>query len=630
MADLSNLSYSFDEDGILRLQKDLNYMFYNLDHKNVKRLFTEYCSIRSEEGETQIDGPLLLMTNKGSTTYRLKMGWDNNTSKFIFNIYDSTGGPSVELDSCGDAVFRGKLNTVKDAFIGERLFVGWGGTTNYPSSDLTADYDRGFFIIQPGTTIYLGELITYQEGTSDYGLITFSSESLWHNCRGRWKAYAYCKWRPESTISMNTTDYMELYPFNNRMYLNADQTTSWEQKTGTFIGRRAHDVYLDSEKNWYDQVITLRDLDWDMKEDYLRFCYSHNVVVIPTPTTDWIPDANTIELGTYSYLMASTRNVLYTNSTSNAFFVGPASTFTNMNLSQFYDGTPVTSNDYLVLITYNQHVTGSSGNNIAFYIGNTSDSNYYWYIASSNFSTGWNRTLLKIGTALVQGTPSWASIDWARYQFIMAQGTSGLGGVFDYAAIIRADPEDPTQYNVFQGLTTDGAHYNLTESNIRSVLRSHGGEPVICQTALTPSYSFDTWLRSAVQDFNLETQFVNLKANYGPSLSAYIDIVNYAILELTSGVLKLRGEFDGSTWSNYINCEAFSLFKNCNLRLSHNGDHWRGEFWINSSAETYRQVEYYQGPTTKLDFTAVYLGEGVTYTGHLINNVKLKRKGLMR
>ncbi len=95
-------------DELIKLKRTLEYFGQNLNHRNVKTLFTEYCQIQSEDGETVIDGPLILMYSAtDSTTLRLEMGYDS--SEFVFNLYNLAGVQTVHMDSSGNAAFTGTI-----------------------------------------------------------------------------------------------------------------------------------------------------------------------------------------------------------------------------------------------------------------------------------------------------------------------------------------------------------------------------------------------------------------------------------------------------------------------------------------------------------------------------------------
>jgi hypothetical protein len=129
-------------DRLSQMSKLLEYMLYNQDHDNVKQLFTEYCNIQSEDGETVIDGPLLTMRAAGSTTIRLKQGYDPASGNFVFNLYNTTGGQTVGIDSTGNATFTGTITgsiitggTIRTASTGERIEITDNNFFMYNSSN---------------------------------------------------------------------------------------------------------------------------------------------------------------------------------------------------------------------------------------------------------------------------------------------------------------------------------------------------------------------------------------------------------------------------------------------------------------------------------------------------------------
>jgi hypothetical protein len=97
------------EDTLVMLIERLNWIMQKLDHGNIKRLYTEYCSIRSEEGETQIVGPLLNMYDKQTVpVLRLQQGYDPISGDFVFNLFDKDGNNTVYLSSEGQFQLTGK------------------------------------------------------------------------------------------------------------------------------------------------------------------------------------------------------------------------------------------------------------------------------------------------------------------------------------------------------------------------------------------------------------------------------------------------------------------------------------------------------------------------------------------
>jgi len=113
---------------LTRLSRSLEYIMNHLDHANVRQLFTEYVNIQSKDGETEIDGPTLVMKAANSTTIRLKMGWVPASSNFAFELYNNSGVKTISINSSGDAVFTGTVTgstiiggTIKTAETGQRI-----------------------------------------------------------------------------------------------------------------------------------------------------------------------------------------------------------------------------------------------------------------------------------------------------------------------------------------------------------------------------------------------------------------------------------------------------------------------------------------------------------------------------
>jgi hypothetical protein len=178
-------------DELAKLRKELNFSLNHLDHENIQRIYTEYCDVRSECGETVIDGPTLKMYDTpavaGTTStgvLRLKMGYSTADSDFVFQLFDQAGNLAVGLNSTGQLLLSGRpliqmydnttmlrlqmgQSTVTDDFMFE-LYNATGGTqlTLNSSGDVVF---RG--ILRSGTTD--GERIEI-EGNA---LITYNSSN---------------------------------------------------------------------------------------------------------------------------------------------------------------------------------------------------------------------------------------------------------------------------------------------------------------------------------------------------------------------------------------------------------------------------------------------------------------------
>jgi hypothetical protein len=125
-------------DELAKLRKELNFSLNHLDHENIQRVYTEYCDVRSECGETIIDGPTLKMYDTpavaGTTStgvLRLKMGYSTASDDFAFSLYNAAGALTVSIDSSGDAMMRGTVRTgTTDEDRLEMSGAGFRGLTN--------------------------------------------------------------------------------------------------------------------------------------------------------------------------------------------------------------------------------------------------------------------------------------------------------------------------------------------------------------------------------------------------------------------------------------------------------------------------------------------------------------------
>lgn len=617
MAELSKGTYSFDEDGMLRLRKDLDYMFHHLDDKNVRRLYTEYCEIKSEDGETEIDGPLLTMKAAGSSTIRLLMGYDKNSSDFLFNLYDQAGNPTLELNSTGNAVLRGDINTARDVFIGERLFLGWEGSTLVPTATLST---RGMYIMEPGTTKYLAAIYSTDASlTTDpaYQFEIESSKVMNFTAQNTMRIYMYAN----STVALNSTDYIFMTAFNDRLCVGTDGPMD-STDSGTFIGSDYRNTYLTHQSaGWYNKVVSFWDVEANLDED-LRYFHTHNSRFIARPTTNWTAAGGSVTALGSTMVITSTRGVYVNAGTTNAYSPGLQSSFASIDCSKFPDGTAVTSDDWLIVMAWHTFTT-SYNNSAQVHLG-TDQTNRFYFEFTSGFQGGWNLHKRKIGAPdLTTGSPAWNSISWARVGFDINARPLGYGaGYIDYVGIVRNDPDDNTKYSAFQR-DINSTHTNILVSNWGAFTISRNNEPCICQSNW---YSYDEFdmLIGLRHDFKLTVENYAQIGNEMPQVSVYFSTANYLWLSLSSGVLRMRGYKNGSTFGDYINCESFSNFRDVEIGLvRHNFTEWKGWFRDKDNAESYREISITDGLSTKGSIASIYLGHTIWDVPTAIKNIKI-------
>lgn len=107
-ADGFNNSLEEIETAIIRLQRNLSYMFEFLDSKNVRFLNTNQTVIKSGDKTTHIDGSQLKMYDEDENL-RLVMGYNPTSGEYQFELSNADGVATVTLDDDGNAVFTGKI-----------------------------------------------------------------------------------------------------------------------------------------------------------------------------------------------------------------------------------------------------------------------------------------------------------------------------------------------------------------------------------------------------------------------------------------------------------------------------------------------------------------------------------------
>ncbi|WP_372997402.1 hypothetical protein [Lutispora sp.] len=115
------------KDFQIAFNRYMEYFVSHLSSKNVKRLDTNETEIKSKDGTTYINGPLLEMRD-AALTMRLRQGYDKTTGKFVYQLFDESGDITIDLDSNGEATFKGNIETLKNAFVGNDLYLGSTGS----------------------------------------------------------------------------------------------------------------------------------------------------------------------------------------------------------------------------------------------------------------------------------------------------------------------------------------------------------------------------------------------------------------------------------------------------------------------------------------------------------------------
>lgn len=648
MADLMNQMYSFDEDGILRLQKDLNYMFYHLDDKNVRRLYTEYCEIKSKEGETEIDGPLIVMKGDpgttNSTTIRIKMGWNKDSSNFEFNIYGSSGAPSIEINSSGEVVVRGNINTEKDIYVGNRIFLGWGGSTVLPTAVLA---ERGMYIMQPNTTQYMSAIYSTEvNGTTVivdqyYEFEIETSNSFNITAADNLLMYMYAGYATSN--GPNSSGEIEILAFNGRLFLNGG-LEKYNYQTGVFLAdpwaRTRGEIYI-GDGSWETRILASGEMEYDLEQD-IRYMYAHNTKFIARPTTDWVERTSDYLLAGSTRVITSTRGCYINSESSDNTYMEARSTISSLDLTQFYDGSALTSNDYIVAAIW--YPSTSSITSAFIKLGHSSD-NFYYTNFSTAFDYGWNIQARKLGWFNTAGTPNWNNISWVSIGFdLSTQGPRvGISAYFDYIGAIRSYSQYP-YFSAFQR-EINSTHEQVfrVSTDTYALIYKHENTPCIMDTGIKTATPVGLRLRY-LSAFDAKIKAYSHKGNEAPSLTfaySYGSTTNGAFsitAQLSSGVFRLHGHRAGTTFGDYLSGLSFDAFTNVEVGLKRRtefssnhsfsseaiNDKYVGWFMISSNPDSYREISFEAVATTILDPNYLYIGTPSVDSGAKITSVVIK------
>lgn len=158
----------FETMGI-KLNRAFAAQMNHIDHNNIPQIYTNYCDIKSEDGEMQIDGPTQRFYGTDTSLQRMNVGWSTATSDFGFTIWNTTGGISAYIDSTGELIVRRLLaGYVQGSTIEGSQITASTLSANYiTASSIAASYISGSTIEGSqitGSTIIGGTIKTNETG----------------------------------------------------------------------------------------------------------------------------------------------------------------------------------------------------------------------------------------------------------------------------------------------------------------------------------------------------------------------------------------------------------------------------------------------------------------------------------
>lgn len=608
--------YSFDEDGFLRLQKDLNYGLRHLDSQNVERLFTNQTQVQDENGLTKINGPLLDMYDTDNNL-RLRAGYSTEDNEFQFKLYNQAGDPTIDLSDTGDALVY-NIRTSQDAFIGKRLFIAWDSTQTVTETFTSGfQYEGGMFIRTPtsdfpvsGERHMAANFIV--ERLVGAGSTTFVS-TVWpysHGVRVLSSAFLGIYGQTETRIMGigeigdilttnltvgKSTNYMTFTNLQGLIYINDFIYETYQDSTelqGTFIGPfNTREVYLSDAKNSSDRVAcegTQRI--YDAKSDLIYYYQRNMRHFDESHSTDWVAhDANANVVYSGGVNTISRLRPVVRNSTTGAQYI-QMSLSTNEGLVafdalSFNDGNAVSTDDDWLVWSFNlQNSSNIDSSGCYLSIGNSSDDNYEFRpVDIKALVDGWNYVYFHItDKRAIQGAPNLNAVTWMRIGFRKAD-VSSVNDTYlghNFVGIIRAHPDNSTSPLCMQRLdryTLDWDAVGYSAYNHEVCLYDTYHEELI-MTDLYPHVSVNhTYLNQQHRDsFSAKVDFICASTfEAGPIIGQLFDNDNYWYAYLYDAELKIYVHYNSSQYLSvskaltdlppyYSECEMY-------VSRSHNG-----------------------------------------------------------
>jgi hypothetical protein len=455
-----SLGYTFDEDGLIRLQKDLNHLLTNLNDQNVKSIRTEYCVVEAKGHETVLDGSLLEMydfnplTSQATTTIRLRAGYNKLTSNFEFSLWNSISTtPTISLDSVGNGVFSGSINTSESMYIGNNIFLGQTGST----------ITKGMYF--NATTPTSNE----SEGTSDM------KSAIYTDVLG-----------PYFAMNLNSTGLIDIIAYqgiflgrntdtNNSTYTGIEVTTSnfnINYFPHTILGdEMRHNVWLGDHINagvWNSSNVVASqgyvDVSntWDM-ESYLKSMWAEQGKMIEEfgSTASWVPNAlcRVETAGSSANKRIFGSGLTIYNQTTASGDITVYKNYTDMDLSQCNDSRALTTDAswYLLFYLYDLskiNILSTKAMQLEIASSSSLGDKLRWLIGgsttASTLTTGWNLVTRRLSYGYYYaGTFNPTIFKYARFSFEVPVNSSGRVATLQSFGIVRPTTDGSTSCNMF-------------------------------------------------------------------------------------------------------------------------------------------------------------------------------------
>lgn len=628
------------------------------------------------------------MYKRDDTTLRLQAGYNDWTSDFVFELYDSDGTLAIGLNSTGQVVVSGNIQTEKDVFIGRRLVVGVE-TSNIPYVDFVPNpwYDsaaKGIFIAEDNSTEFLMALVGTTGWLTNEQVVLYSKSDLIIEVPLRLEIITYNDdWvtqyaDPDQLIQIESYAHrihigsgpqMGLYGFDN-------------YKKGVHIGDAFCNTFLSNGANLEnsyssDRLVPVRCHEYDMQMDMDYWWGRNQKYIGHISATATQHNANaTVSASTNQISSTTPGRIVCATATNNTQRGAQETLAASLNLTTFTDGSAVnTSDDKLVALVYISDFNAIYATGTVFRVDLGASSNACFRFNKSKADltgSGWNILEWNLSQRTTYaGAPNLNNIQFVRCLWTSAVDQTGKYCQLDYLAIVRKSPQASSDYQTYDSFNHFQKSYDgdvnwfnnasfaplpyryRASTNLatpwaysfaymddtgkfggRVLMSPNGNNPNLILAATNSWGYFDLGFK-AINYFIFEVTYEALIENSGPMLTWWCDDDNYLIAEVYYGEVAVYGRINGVFFQEYRAVEYFPRFYDCTITLirSPNGE-VRAQFKHDASITNYATANY-KGPAENQ--SGVYgvqdcygfegrLFIGAPYFGenHRIKTVKIK------
>jgi hypothetical protein len=592
------------------------------------------------------------MYKRDDTTLRLRAGYNSLTSDFVFELYDALGNPTVTLNSTGQVIVTGDIQTETDAYIGKRLVLG-ADIANLPYVDFVpnpwySSVTKGLFIAEDGSTDFLMALVGTTGWLTNEQVVLYTKSDLTIEVPLRLEISNY---NNDSVSQYASADQIiKLQSYGHRIHIGSGDEMGFYSteslsgyRKGVHIGDAFCNVFISNGVNLEEsysseRAIPVRHHEYDMQMD-MDYWWGRNQKYIGHISATATPhNANATVSASTNQISSTTPGRIVCATTHNNTQRGAQETLAaSLNLTTFTDGSAVNTSDAkLVALVYISDFNAiyATGDILRIDIGASSNAYFRFYKTKADLNgSGWNLVEWPLSErVIVAGSPNLNNIQFIRGLWTSIANQGGKYCQVDYLAVVRQSPQSSSDYQTygsfnhfqksydgdatwFNNVSFAPISYRLKASTSfatpwnysftwmddtgyfggRVLMSPNGNNPNLILAATGTAGTLDMGFK-AMNYFVFEVAYEALLEDSSPMLTWWCDDDNHLYAEIYGGALALYGYINGVSFSQSRSVEYFPRFYDCTITLirSPNGE-VRAQFKHDASISNYATVNY-KGP----------------------------------